>query len=197
MARFYGVPSGGYIGLTNAKINDAQSGFETGMSVTAGVLGGADMLNMTGLLDGLMSFDFAKLVIDDEIALMLKRMVRGFEFSEENLTLDIIAAVGAQSGTMRMFLDQPHTLQNMRTAGLLPFVADRANRKLWNEAGSLDSQARAMKKVRTILTSDAPSFFSPDLDAQIRASFGELVKGDYKPLPAEAAPAAAAAASLN
>ena len=32
MARFYGVPCGGYIGLSNAKVNDAQSGFETGMS---------------------------------------------------------------------------------------------------------------------------------------------------------------------
>src|SRR5581483_11199395 len=31
MARFYGVPCGGYIGLSNAKVNDAQSGFETGM----------------------------------------------------------------------------------------------------------------------------------------------------------------------
>jgi trimethylamine--corrinoid protein Co-methyltransferase len=36
MARFYNIPSGGYIGLTNSKINDAQSGFETGMSVVAG-----------------------------------------------------------------------------------------------------------------------------------------------------------------
>jgi trimethylamine--corrinoid protein Co-methyltransferase len=193
MARFYHVPSGGYIGLTNAKLNDAQSGYETGMSVVAGVLGGADMLNMTGLLDGLMAFDFAKAVIDDEMALMLKRMVRGFEFSEENLTLDVIAAVGAQTGTMRMFLDHPHTLKNMRTTGLLPYVSDRANRKLWSDAGSLDSQARAMKKVRSILVADVPSFFSPDLDAQIRASFKELVKGDYVPLPSEQA----TVASLN
>jgi len=46
MAHYYNVPCGGYIGLTNAKINDAQSGFETGMSVVAGMLAGADMLNM-------------------------------------------------------------------------------------------------------------------------------------------------------
>ena len=34
MARYYNVPCGGYIGLTNAKVNDAQSGYETGMSVS-------------------------------------------------------------------------------------------------------------------------------------------------------------------
>ena len=94
MAHFYNVPCGGYIGLTNAKINDAQSGFETGMSTLAGVLAGADMLNMGGLLDALKVFDFAKAVIDDEIARMLKRVKRGFEFNEENLALDVIAEVG-------------------------------------------------------------------------------------------------------
>ena len=67
MAHFYNVPSGGYIGLTNSKINDAQSGYETGMSAVAGLLGGADMFNMGGLLDALKAFDFAKAVIDDEI----------------------------------------------------------------------------------------------------------------------------------
>jgi trimethylamine--corrinoid protein Co-methyltransferase len=93
MARFYQVPCGGYIGLTNSKINDAQSGFETGMSTVLGVVAGADMLNMGGLLDALKAFDFAKAVIDDEIALMLKRVKRGFEFNT-NLALDVIAEIG-------------------------------------------------------------------------------------------------------
>jgi trimethylamine--corrinoid protein Co-methyltransferase len=79
MARFYNVPSGGYIGLTNSKVNDAQSGFETGMSTLAAVLAGVDMLNMGGLLDALLTFDFAKAVIDNEIALMLKQVKKGFD----------------------------------------------------------------------------------------------------------------------
>jgi trimethylamine--corrinoid protein Co-methyltransferase len=181
MARYYNVPSGGYVGLTNAKVNDAQSGFESAMSTMAGVLGGMDMLNMTGLLDGLMAFDFAKAVIDDEMALMLKRVVRGFEFSEANLTLDIIASTGPGG----MFLEHPHTLKNMRTTGLLPVVADRDGRKMWTDKGALDSQAHAMKKVRAILSKDAPSLFSPEVDAQIRATFTDLVSGEMIPFPAE------------
>jgi trimethylamine:corrinoid methyltransferase-like protein len=90
MARYYNVPSGGYIGLTNSKINDAQSGYETGMSVVAGYLGGVDIFNMGGLLDSLMAFDFAKAVIDNEIAMMMKRIRQGFEFSEANFALDQI-----------------------------------------------------------------------------------------------------------
>ena len=33
MAKLYNVPSAGYLGLTNAKINDAQSGYEAGMFI--------------------------------------------------------------------------------------------------------------------------------------------------------------------
>jgi trimethylamine--corrinoid protein Co-methyltransferase len=178
MARFYNVPCGGYIGLTNAKINDAQSGYETGMSTVAGVLGGADMLNMTGLMDGLMSFDYGKAVIDDEIALMLKRVKRGFEFSEENLTLDIIKSTGPGG----MFLDNPHTLKHMRITGLLPSISDRDPRRQWSDKGALDSNARALKKVKAILAADHPSLFSPELDAQIRSTFAGLVAGELIPM---------------
>ena len=101
LARFYGVPSGGYIGLTNAHSNDAQAGFETGMNTVLGVSAGATLLNMGGLFSSLMAFDFAKAVVDNEIALMDKRAYRGLEFSEENLALDEIAAVGPGGSYMR------------------------------------------------------------------------------------------------
>ncbi|MEW5988672.1 MAG: trimethylamine methyltransferase family protein [Chloroflexota bacterium] len=188
MARFYNVPCGGYIGLTNAKVNDAQAGYETGMSAVAGLLGGVDFFNVAGLLDALMAFDFAKAVIDDEIGLMLKRIQRGFEFSEEELALDVIAEVGPAG----MFADTQHTLERMRTCAVLPEIADRDMRLQWEERGALDSQARAMRRVRDILTRDNPAVFSPEVDARIRAAFPGLVAGDSVPpagwRPQEAVP---------
>lgn len=177
MARFYNIPSGGYIGLTNAKVNDAQSGFETGMSVVAGYLGGVDVFNMAGLLDALMAFDFAKAVIDNEIALMLKRIRQGFEFSEENFALDQIAEIGPGG----MFAGTEHTLERMRTAMLLTEVADRDPRAQWLERGGLDAHARALLKAKEILTRDNPAVFSAELDARIRAAFPGLVAGDAVP----------------
>ena len=177
MARYYNVPSGGYIGLTNSKVNDAQSGYETGMSTLAGLLGDVHMFNMGGLLDALMSFDFAKAVIDNEIALMLKKVRRGLEFSEENLALDLIARVGPTG----MFMDQQHTVDRMRTTGLLPDVADRDPRGLWLEKGRTDSQARAMHLAREILTRESRATFSPDVDSRIRAEFAGMVAGELVP----------------
>jgi trimethylamine---corrinoid protein Co-methyltransferase len=174
MARYYSVPYGGYIGLSNAKINDAQSGYETGMSTLAGVLAGMDMLNMGGLLDALKAFDFAKAVIDDEIALMLKRVVRGVEFSEQDLALEVIAEVGPGG----MFMVHDHTMSHMRSIAVTPKISDRNPREVWEAKQSLDSQARAMRRVREILGKDNPVVFPVEIEERIRARCADLVAGD-------------------
>jgi trimethylamine--corrinoid protein Co-methyltransferase len=174
LAHFYDVPCGGYIGLTNAKVNDAQSGYETGMSVVAGVLAGVDMLNMGGLLDALKVFDFSKAVIDDEIALMLKRLRRGLEFTEADLALDVIAQIGPGGS----FMLHPQTVKRMKTTALLPTLADRNARAQWEGKGALDTHARALNRAREILSHPSPAVFPPEVEARIRAEFKDLVPGD-------------------
>jgi trimethylamine--corrinoid protein Co-methyltransferase len=174
MARFYHVPCGGYIGLTNSKVNDAQSGYETGMSCAAGLLGGVDMFNMAGLLDALKAFDFAKAVIDDEIALMLKRIERGFEFNEENLALDVIARVGPGGN----FMLEDTTVKWMKSAGLLTRISDRDTRDTWEARGALDSHAKGLQRAHQLLARPNQAVFPAELDARIRLEFPGLVSGE-------------------
>lgn len=174
MARFYGVPSGGYIGLTNAHCNDAQSGYETGMNVTAALLGGCDLFNMGGLLGSLMDFDYAKAVIDNEIALMLKRIGRGMEFSSEALALGTIVEAGPGGN----FMDSEHTIAHMREAAFYPQVASRRMRQIWVEEGCRDAAGRALQQAKEILDQDNPAVFSDEVDARIRRRFPGLVPGD-------------------
>lgn len=174
LARFYNVPSAGYLGLTNAKVNDAQSGYEAGMSNVAALLAGCDLFSMGGLLDALMCFDFGKAVTDGEIGLMLKRIARGFEFSEENLSLDVIA----ETGPAGMFIDKPQTYALMKETMLIPEVADRNPRNRWEKMGALDAQAHALRKVRELFACDHPSLLDADADARIRATFAELPTGE-------------------
>ncbi len=173
LARFYNVPSGGYIGLSNAKLNDAQSGYETGMSTVAGLLGGADLFNMGGLLDALKVFDFAKAVIDDEIALMLKRLKRGLTFNEEELALEVVAQVKPGGS----FMMSPHTAKRMKSEALLTRLADREAREVWEKKGSMDAQARAMARVREILKRESVALFPAEVEARVRAQFKDLVPG--------------------
>jgi trimethylamine--corrinoid protein Co-methyltransferase len=173
MARFYKVPCGGYIGLSNSKLNDAQSGYETGMSSTAGVLAGVDMLNMGGLLDALKVFDFAKAVIDDEIGQMLKRLKRGITFSEEELALQIIEQIKPGGS----FMMSSHTARRMKSEALLSRLADREAREVWEKKGSLDTQARAMQRVHEILAHDSPDLIPAEVDKHLHEQFKKLVSG--------------------
>jgi len=178
MAQYYGVPSGGYIGLTNAHLNDAQSGYETGINTTGALLAGSDMLNMGGLLDSLMSFDFATAVIDNEIALMLKRIVEFPHVDDGKLALDIIREVGPGGS----FMETDHTMANMRETGLLTSVANRDMRSTWEAAGRPDANQQALEKARTILKADNPAVFTEDVDRKIRVRFANLVAGAAGPI---------------
>ncbi len=173
MARFYGVPYGGYIGLSNSKLNDAQSGYETGMSCTAGLLAGVDMFNMGGLLDALKAFDFAKAVIDDEIAQMLKRVKRGIGFDEEELALQVIAQV--QPGGS--FLMSPHTVKRMKSEALLPRLAEREAREIWEKKGAPDTHVRARQRVNEILSHTGLDLIPVEIDEKLHAQFENLVPG--------------------
>ncbi len=173
MARFYNVPSGGYVGLTNSKINDAQSGYETGMSIVAGLLGGADMFNTGGLLDALKAFDFAKAVIDDEIFQMLKRLKRGINVNDEELALEVIAQVKPGGS----FMMSPHTAKRMKTEALLTKLADRDARTIWEKKGSLDTHAHAMQRANEIFAKASTVVFPDEVEARIRVEFPNLIAG--------------------
>ena len=176
MAHFYNVPSGGYIGLSGAHGNDAQAGYETGMNITAAMLGRTHMFNTGGLLSSLMVFDFAKAVIDGEMGLMLKRLKRGLEFSEENLALEVIAEAG-HGGT---YMELDHTFENVRGTAVIPRVATREMRGQWEDAGQPDAGTTALEEASKILAQDNPAVFSAEVDTKIRARFSDLVAGDAK-----------------
>jgi len=178
MSRFYDVPCGGYIGLTNAKINDAQAGYETGMSAVGGLVGGMDMFNIGGLIDALKTFDFAKAVIDDEIAQMMKRLKRGVSFAEEDLAINLIKEVGPGGS----FIVAKHTMSRMKTEAVMTKIADRDARTAWVKKGSMDIQARAMKRVKEIMSSNTAPLITPELDEKLRAAFPGMVSGMLEPI---------------
>jgi trimethylamine--corrinoid protein Co-methyltransferase len=178
IARFYNVPCGGYIGLTNSKLNDAQSGYETGMSGMAGILSGMDMFNIGGLIDALKTFDFAKAVIDDEVAQMMKRAKRGISFSDDDLAVNLIKEIGPGGS----YIKPKHTSARMKTEIVMTKIADRDARSIWEKKGSLDTQAHAMNKVKEIMTRNPEPLISAEIDAQLRAAFPGLVAGELLPI---------------
>jgi len=178
IAHFYNVPCGGYIGLTNSKVNDAQAGYETGMSAMGGMDSGMDMFNIGGLIDALKTFDFAKAVIDDEVAQMMKRVKRGVSFSDEDLAVNLIKEIGPGGS----FIVAKHTIGRMKTEAVMTKLADRDARTAWVKKGSMDIHARAMKKAKDIMNNNTASLIAPEMEEKLRAEFAGLVSGELKPI---------------
>lgn len=174
MARRYNVPSGGYLGLTNSKVADAQAGYEKGMSTLLGAVSGASFIVMGGLLDALMSLDFGQLAIDDEIARMIKRVRGGIRFDEMAEAMAEIRQVGPAG----MFADTAMTLREMTSATFMPALADRDLRETWVENGAPTIHQRALNRAMGILARRNPAALAPEVDARVRAAFPGIVAGD-------------------
>ena len=174
IAHFYNVPCGGYVGLTNSKVNDAQAGYETGMSAMGGMVSGMDMFNIGGLIDALKTFDFAKAVIDDEVAQMLKRVKRGVKFNADELAVGLIKEIGPGGS----FIVAKHTISRMKTEAVMTKLSDRDTRTAWEKKGAMDIQAHAMQRARDIMKINTASLIAPELEAQLRAEFPGMVAGE-------------------
>jgi trimethylamine:corrinoid methyltransferase-like protein len=77
-----------------------------------------------------------------------------------------------------MFMVHEHTVSHMRTISVNPRISDRDQREVWEARHSLDSQDRAMQRVREILSKHNPVTFPDEVEQRIRVRFEGLVSGE-------------------
>lgn len=178
MARYFNVPCGGYIGQTNSKLPDAQAGYERAIAATGGMAAGMDMLQIGGLIEALMTFDYAQLAIDNEIAQMLRRVARGIEYDNDEITEALKET--KEVGPGGVFMETPLTLKNLRSLQYIPTIADRNPRSAWENNGSPDAAEKALAYVREILSHENPNVIDNHVDRKIRKEFPDLMPGISK-----------------
>jgi len=161
LARFLKIPiwTGGAI--TNAKIPDAQAGYEQGISGLAGALGG-DFVACGSLETGEI-MDRSDLVIGDEISSMVNRILRGFEINPETLALDVIDQVGPGGE----YLGVKHTLKHFRNEIWRPVLSDRSTWSSWVSGGRKDTWQRAKERAKKILAEHEPHPLPRDQQKEI------------------------------
>ena len=175
MAQYYQLPLYSTAGMSDAKLPDAQAGYEKAMSSLMVGLAGANFIHdAAGPLEFCMSAAYEQYVIDDEIIGMAMRAVRGIEVTDETLALETIREIGPGGH----FLTTPNTLQHMRTEVFHPQVADRRLRDRWEQDGSRDTRERAREIARDHLLHHEPNALDPDLDRQIRKRFSNIALGE-------------------
>lgn len=153
IARFYGFPVYINVGLTDAKVPDAQAGIEKGTSMLLGALAGADMFGHCGICGTDHGASLSWLVVDNELAGYVKRIIRGFEVSTDKLGTEVVKGVGPKGN----FLDQEHTAKHFREElWLCSQLWTRQSFDAWESDGSRSFAERIDDEVQRILAAHKP-----------------------------------------
>lgn len=164
LAQFYHLPYYATAGMSDSKITDAQSGYESAITTLMVALAGGNFIHdAAGFLEFCMTASYDKLVIDNEIIGMVMRAVEGIRVDDETLAFDLLKKVGPGGH----FVSERHTRRHMRSEQYLPQLSNREDRDKWKNAGAKDSTARATEKVLEILSTSTQPAISPDIRKQI------------------------------
>jgi trimethylamine---corrinoid protein Co-methyltransferase len=164
MAKYYGMPCHTYAGLSDSKVIDVQAGLETGMSALLAVQAGVNVISGVGVTEFCNSFSLEKLVIDNDICGMSRRIAKGIDCSEEFLAVDLIHTLGPGGD----FMSTDHTFKWFKKEPYIPSaIIDRKSRRVWEEAGSKTAFDIAAERVRKILDGPEPSPLGADTLAKL------------------------------
>lgn len=127
-------------------------------------LAGANLIYGAGMLEMGMTFSFGQLVIDDEIAAMVKRVVSGVSVDDELMGVDLIKKVGIGKN----FLSQRHSLNHIETEQAQATIIDRRMRGAWERDGSKSLIQSANEKASELLKTHEPTPLPEDLIQELK-----------------------------
>ncbi len=160
-----GMPTHAYLGMTDAKIVDAQSGLESSGGTLMAALAGVNMVSGAGMMDFESCQSYEKLVIDAEIIGMSKRLIKGIEPRDNPIALTLMRELGHRAD----YLAQTHTLKWFAEELYTPSaVIDRGTLDGWKRKGSKSTWERAQDRVDELLATYQASQISNELRAELR-----------------------------
>jgi len=172
VAKHYRLPTHAYLGLSDSKMIDAQSGFESGLGIILGALAGINVVSGPGMLIFENCQSLEKLVIDNEICGMALRLVGGITSNEDSLALNVISKVGPGGH----YLAEKHTLKWLEKEQLMPSdVIDRLTLEASRKQGSKDMITRAREIVNKTLKEHVPEPLPADVENDLREVLREII----------------------
>jgi trimethylamine--corrinoid protein Co-methyltransferase len=154
-----GMPTQGYISLSDSKQLDAQAGLESGIGATLAALSGINNISGPGMLDFESCQSLEKLVVDNEICGMTHRILRGIEPREDFPALPLMEELLRE----KHLIIADHTRKHLRDEITFPGpVINRANHARWLEEGGLSLRQRASREVERLVREAKPSGLSEE-----------------------------------
>ncbi len=165
IGRRLGLPTQAYMALSDAKMPDAQAGLETGTGAVLAALCGVNLVAGPGMLASESCQSLEKLIIDNEVCGMAKRLSEGIVPRTTPLALDLLREdIHASAG----FLTSPMTRRWFREEFFCPGdVLDREGRDTWAERGGASAAERAHSESEKILEHCRPLPLAREVDSEL------------------------------
>jgi len=165
LARRYGMPFRSSLN-PGSNLVDAQSAYETEMSLWSAVMGHANIIfAAAGWLEGGLSGSFEKLVLDAELLQLMTQSLEPMVINEDTLAFDTIKEVGPGGH----FFGSAHTLQRYKSAFYEPILTDTRNYETWLDQGSDSATDRANKIWKQLLNDYEKPSIDPAVDDELKA----------------------------
>ncbi len=155
--------------LSDAKTNDAQAGYETGMGAVLAALAGINVISGPGMMDYETTISLEKLLIDDEICGLALRLVKGIVQREDPIALHLFEDFDPATS----FLTLAHTRKWYRQDHSTVKLADRDNYEAWLQAGGKTIDERAHEEVLKILDKPVET-----VDERLQGELERIMRAD-------------------
>jgi len=168
IARSFNLPFRGGGGLNSSQTVDAQSAYQTMMTMMPTFLSGTNwVMHTAGWLEGGLVSCYEKFVLDIEILQSLMTEFTPLEFNVESLAFDAHLEVGHGGH----FLGAAHTMERFRDCFYRPFLTNSDNFERWTRLGAKDSKMRAAE----IYKKKLEDYVAPEMDSRMRQELDEFV----------------------
>jgi trimethylamine--corrinoid protein Co-methyltransferase len=169
IAKRLNLPSATNTGRADSKRVDYQAGEESGIALTLMAIAGINMIRGAGTLEFANVVSKEKLLIDNEICGMAKRLVRPMDTAESALATDVILERATSSDG---YLSSPHTMDWFKSEFYFPSsLIDRGSRREFEENGKRDAYGRACEQIARILAEYEPR----EMDASKKAELDRIM----------------------
>lgn len=162
LGRWYGMPTWGYAGCSDAKVMDEQAALEAMMSVLMAKLSGGNLIHDVGYMESGLTCSFEMIVLTNELVSMTDNLMKGIEVNPDTLLLDEIDQVGPGGH----YLNTDQTLNRFRDFWY-PSLLDRSIRSTWLRKGATTLGERLNTNVKEILQNHIPEPLSEDVKSKI------------------------------
>lgn len=166
MGYYYRLPVFSTGGCTDAKTFDEQASAEATYSLLLAALSGGNLIHDIGYVDSGLTSSLSQVVFSDEIIGLIKHIVQGIPFREEDLALDVIKKVGPGGH----YLGEKHTLNNFRKI-YSPNLLTRASYANWVDNGKKTLGKVIEDKVRWVVQEYHPE----PMDEKVTKELDELI----------------------